>query len=375
MMLKKCFKSIFVLVFVLQVFNLIYLLSCFAESSKYKVQPTDVLSVTVRQQPDLTTKTRISDEGYLSFPLLGRVYVKDLTVQEIEDKLKKMLEGDYLVNAQVLVFIEQYHPKQVSVMGEVVKPGKFDMPDEKKLTATGAIVMGGGFTVDADIANTKILRLKDGREEFIKVDMKDITQKGEKEKDVVLEPDDIIVVPKGFWQISVVGEVAKPGRYDMPKERQLTVMEALAMAGGFTKDADLSGAKILRSKQGQKELIQININDIMIRGDKDKNVTLEPEDIIVIPKGFWQVSVMGEVVKPGNYDMPKERQLTIIEAIAMAGGFTKDAAINSTKILRSKNGKEEVIKVNIGDITQKNEKNKDILLEPGDIVFVPESFF
>jgi polysaccharide export outer membrane protein len=113
----------------------------------------------------------------------------------------------------------------------------------------------------------------------------------------------------------------------------------------------------------------------MIRGDKDKNVTLEPEDIIVIPKGFWQVSVMGEVVKPGKYDMPKERQLTIIEAIAMAGGFTKDAAINSTKILRSKNGKEEVIKVNIGDITQKNEKNKDILLEPEDIVFVPESFF
>jgi protein involved in polysaccharide export with SLBB domain len=205
--------------------------------------------------------------------------------------------------------------------------------------------------------------------------MKDITQKGEKEKDVVLEPDDIIVVPKGFWQISVVGEVAKPNRYNMPKERQLTVMEALAMAGGFTKDADLSGAKILRSKQGQKEMIQININDIMIRGDKDKNVVLEPEDIIVIPKGFWQVSVMGEVVKPGKYDMPKERQLTIIEAIAMAGGFTKEAAVNSTKILRSKNGKEEVIKVNIGDITRRNEKNKDVLLEPEDIVFVPESFF
>ncbi|MFH0917769.1 MAG: SLBB domain-containing protein [Candidatus Omnitrophota bacterium] len=374
-MLKKHFKRIFAFIFILQVLSFICLFPCFAESSKYRVQPTDVLSITVRGQPDLTTKTRISDEGFLSFPLLGKVNVKDLTVQEIEEKLKRRLEVDYLVNAQVLVFIEQYHPKQVSVMGEVIKPGKFDMPDEKKLTVTGAIVMGGGFTVDADIANTKILRLKDGREEFIKVDMKDVTLNGEKGKDIVLEPDDIIVVPKGFWKISVVGEVAKPGRYDMSKERKLTIMEGLAMAGGFTKDADLSGAKILRSNQGQKEVIQININDIMVRGDKDKNVTLEPEDVIVIPKGFWQISVMGEVVRPGKYDMPKERQLTIIEAIALAGGFTKDAAINATKIIRSKDGKEEVIKVNIKDITQKNEKNKDVLLEPEDIVFVPESFF
>jgi len=374
-MLKKCFRNIFVLVSVLQIFNFICLLPCLAQSSKYKVQPTDVLSITVRQQPDLTTKTRISDEGYLSFPLLGKVDVQGLTVQEIEDKLKKILEDGYLVNAQVMIFIEQYHPKQVSVMGEVAKPGKFDMPDEKKLTITEAIAMAGGFTVDADIANTKILRLKDGRKEFIKVDMEDITQKGEKETDIVLDPDDVIVVPKGFWQISVVGEVNKPSRYDMPKERQLTVMEALAMAGGFTKDADLSDVKILRSKQGQKEVVNININDITIRGDKDKNVTLEPKDIIVIPKGFWQVSVMGEVVKPGKYDMPKERQMTIIEAIAMAGGFTKDADIKNTKILRSKNGKEEVIKINIKDITQKNEKNKDVLLESEDIVFVPESFF
>jgi polysaccharide biosynthesis/export protein len=374
-MLKRYFRGVLVIVFILLVFNSICPFSSFAESSKYKVQPTDVLLITVRDQPDLTTRTRIADDGSLSFPLLGKVEVKDLTVQEIEEKLKKGLEVDYLVNAQVLVFIEQYHPKQVSVMGEVTKPGKFDMPDEKDLTITGAIVMGGGFTPEADIANTKILRLKNGREEFIKVDMKDVTQKGEKEKDIVLEPDDIIVVPKGFWKISIVGEVTKPGRYDMSKERQLSVMEAIAMAGGFTRDADLSNAKILRSKQGQKEVIQVNINDIMVKGDKDKNVTLEPEDVIVIPKGFWQVSVMGEVMRPGKYEMPKEKQLTIMEAIALAGGFTKDAAVNNTKILRSKNGKEAVIKVNIKDITQNNKKNKDVLLEPEDIIFVPESFF
>ncbi len=373
MALKKYLKSIFIATAVWQAVNLVCLFSCFGEGDQYRVQPTDVLSITVRQQPDLATKTRVTNEGEISFPLLGSVFVKDLTVQEIEGKLKAMLEKDYLVNAQVLVFIEQYHRKQVSVMGEVVHPGKFNIPDEKKLSVTGAVALGGGFTNDADLANIKILRIKDGQEQSFKVDMKEIIQKGD--PDVLLEPDDVIIVPKGFWKISVVGEVSKPGRYDMPKERQLTLMEGLAMSGGFTKDADLSDAKILRSKQGEKEAIHININDIMIRGDKNKNITLEPEDIIVIPKGYWQVSVMGEVVKPGKYDLPKEKQLTIIEAIAMAGGFTKDANVNGTKILRSRGGKEKVIKVNIKDITQNNDKSKNVLIEPEDIVFVPESFF
>ena len=88
-----------------------------------------------------------------------------------------------------------------------------------------------------------------------------------------------------------------------------------------------------------------------------------------------QVSVLGAVRKPGKYDMYTERETTVLEAIAMAEGFSDVASVNGTRIIRNENGVERAIPVRITDITKKGMKEKDILLKPGDIVFVPESFF
>jgi len=109
------------------------------------------------------------------------------------------LEKDYLVNAQVSVFIEQYHPRQVTVLGEVVKPGKYDMPAEKKITLMDAIAMAGGFTKDAALNNTTVLRTENEKQRIINVRVKDITVKGQKEDDIVLEPGDIVNVPESFF--------------------------------------------------------------------------------------------------------------------------------------------------------------------------------
>jgi protein involved in polysaccharide export with SLBB domain len=170
-----------------------------AQNPDYKIQPTDVLNIAVFQQPDLTTKARVSADGYISFPLLGKVYVKDLSADEVAQKLKEMLEKDYLVSAQVSVFVEQYHPRQVTVLGEVIKPGKYNMPTEKKITLMEAIALAGGFTKDAALNNTTVLRTENGKEKIIKVKVKDITIKGQKQDDVVLEPGDIVNVPESFF--------------------------------------------------------------------------------------------------------------------------------------------------------------------------------
>lgn len=171
----------------------------FAQKSEYKFQPTDVIKITVHEHPDLTTKTRVTADGYITFPLLGLVYVEGWTVSQAEAKIKELLEKDYLVSAQVLVFIEEYHPKQLSVIGEVNDPGKFDMPDEKDMTILEAIAMAGGFTEDANVNGTKIIRMQDGEKATIRVKVKDITEKGEKDKDIVLQPDDIVFVPESFF--------------------------------------------------------------------------------------------------------------------------------------------------------------------------------
>lgn len=171
----------------------------FAQSPDYKIQSTDVLNISVYQQSDLTTKVRVSADGNISFPLLGKVYVKDLSADELAQKLKELLEKDYLVNAQVSVFVEQYHPRQVTVIGEVVKPGKYDMPAEKKISLMEAIALAGGFTKDAALNNTTVLRTENGKQKIIKVRVRDITMKGQKQDDVVLEPGDIVNVPESFF--------------------------------------------------------------------------------------------------------------------------------------------------------------------------------
>ena len=171
----------------------------FAQSSEYRIQPTDVLTITVHEHLDLATKTRVTADGQITFPLLGRLSVKGLTVQELEKKIKDSLEKDYIVNAQVLVFIEEYHPRQFSVMGEVRRPGKYDMPSEKDVTVLEAIAMAAGFSEDASINSTRIIRMDEGEKKTIIVKITDITKKGQKEKDIIIRPDDIVFVPESFF--------------------------------------------------------------------------------------------------------------------------------------------------------------------------------
>ncbi len=192
-------KTICVLLALGLILGFFFISPLFAQSPDYKIQSTDVLSITVYKQPDLSTKARVSADGNISFPLLGKVYVKDLSSEEVAQKLKELLEQDYLVSAQVSVFVVQYHPRQVTVIGEVVKPGKFDMPVEKKLTLMEAIALAGGFTKDAAINNTTVLRMENGKEKVIKVKVKDITMKGQKDADVALEAGDIVNVPESFF--------------------------------------------------------------------------------------------------------------------------------------------------------------------------------
>ena len=165
----------------------------------YRLQAEDVLNITVHEQPDLTTRTRVTADGNITFPLLGVVEVAGLAVPELEEKLTILLKKDYLVNPQVIVFIEEYAAKQVSVIGCVNNPGKYDMLHEKETTVLQAVAMAGGFSEIADINGTRILRKEDGADRTIYVRVKDITQKGEKDKDIPLKPNDIVFVPESFF--------------------------------------------------------------------------------------------------------------------------------------------------------------------------------
>ena len=112
----------------------------------------------------------------------------------IEAKLSK-----YLVSPQVSLFIEDYGNKSVFVMGEVQKPGSYPIPTESRMTVLEAISTAGGFTPVAAQDRTRVLRNVNGVSVTYTINTKEITQQGQKEKDMVLEPNDIIYIPQSFF--------------------------------------------------------------------------------------------------------------------------------------------------------------------------------
>ena len=172
-------------------------LSLSSQSSEYKLQPTDVLKISVHEQPDLDTTTRVTTKGYITCPLIGEVKASGITVRELQAEIKKLLEKDYLTTAQVNVFIEGYHARQVSVIGEVKNPGSYSIPAERNATLLEVISLAGGFTKDAAENGTRIIRVQDGETKTIGVPVSDI-KKGRKQ-DIVIEPEDVVAVPESFF--------------------------------------------------------------------------------------------------------------------------------------------------------------------------------
>lgn len=169
------------------------------EEGEYKVQPEDVLQITVYEEPDLTAKVRVSGNGEISFPLLGRIPVTGLSVLEVQEKITELLAKDYLINPQVVVFIETYHARDVFVTGAVNKPGSYPLPAGKPATLMEAIAMAGGFTEEAALNSTRIIRIEEGKEKTIHVKARDIIKKGEKSEDVEIRPNDVVFIPESFF--------------------------------------------------------------------------------------------------------------------------------------------------------------------------------
>jgi len=349
----------------------------YAQQDNYKIVPEDIVKVSVYEEPDLDTQARVSSSGDITMPLIDKVNIGGLTIAEAQEKITALLQKDYLVNPQVSVFVEQYHPRAVTVIGEVKTPGSHELNREKPITLLEAVAMAGDFTEKADLEKVTVMRVKDGKKVNIPVNINDITKRGDKSKDILIENEDVVFVPESYERkISIMGEVNKPGNYEYSKDNPITVTEAIALAEWFTEEADLKGIKIIRKYGEEKDVIPVDINAVLEKGDKSKDIPLEPYDIVFIPRMFERkFSVMGEVSKPGTYELNKKKATRVSEAIATAGGFTDKAKQNGTNIIRMKNGKKEIIRVKITDITKKGMKDEDVVIEPDDIIFVPESFW
>ena len=164
----------------------------------YKIQPGDLIEITVFKETDMSRTARVSGNGTITFPLAGNIKLSDLTVPEAEALLADKL-SEFLVKPQVTAFIKEYSNKMIYVLGEVKKPGSIEIPAERRLTVLEAITLAGGFTDLAAQDRTKVLRGSGSTSQSIQVEISRITKQGDKNADIYLEPNDTVYVPQSFF--------------------------------------------------------------------------------------------------------------------------------------------------------------------------------
>lgn len=162
----------------------------------YELQPGDVLRLQVFQEPDLERETRISQEGDISLPLIGKVAVKGRTLAQTEQLVRELYDRDFLVNPQVTIVVIKYQVRTVNVLGMVNQPQSVEYPPEQDLTLLDAISRAGGFNRLADRRRVRLTRTHpDGRVENFVINTDELTS-GTSAKAWVLLRDDVVFVPE-----------------------------------------------------------------------------------------------------------------------------------------------------------------------------------
>lgn len=196
--------------------------------------------------------------------------------------VRKIHAGDVKENILVQNGDMLFVPKgsAIFVLGEVNKAGTF--PLERETSVLEAITLAGGFSPTAAPSGTKILRRQaDGKQETLAIDMSGAVPK---DKNFKLEDGDTVLVPKGNT-FFVFGEVKKPGAYQLDKDTN--VLEAVTIAGGFTDKAAPGRTRVIRTTDKGQQTLNVDMNDIIRRGQRDKAIRLLENDVIVVPESFF----------------------------------------------------------------------------------------
>ncbi len=251
----------------------------------YRIGPGDLLEVKVFEVDQLSQTVRVSEDGSLTLPLLGRVAVEGLTQEGVVQKLTGLLSAKYVKNPQVTIFIKEYKNQQVAVIGAVVKAGSYELVGRKNLLQI--ISMAGGF---AETAGNEVFILRegqDGRTKTISIDLKDLLVNGNQALNVPVEPNDVINVPVDREiKVFVMGRVTRPGAVASKLTAGITLLQAIADAGGLAEGAKRGAITITRKDAaGKEQKIKVNLGDIL-KGRK-KDIKLQEGDVVFVPESFW----------------------------------------------------------------------------------------
>ena len=246
---------------------------------EYRVGSGDRLEVVVFDNDDIARTAAVRPNGAISLPLVGDVSVGGATLAEIEERLTTSF-AHYIVSPQVDVTVREYNSRFVALVGEVSQPGRRALGECTRVI--DLLLQAGGFLDGASAEVVVSPGEGDGEVLQARIERGVFTPQARRVLQTVLRGGEMItVLPPAY--VTVQGEVERPNRY--PIEGRLTVTGAVSLAGGLTRSGS-SKAKIVRTGEDGKPLV-LEADLGAIRDGRAEDVTLQPEDIVTIPRRFF----------------------------------------------------------------------------------------
>ena len=258
---------------------LLMLVACFATSAiaqdklDYPLGAGDAIRIQVFQNPDLTIETRVSENGSITYPLIGSVELGGLSISVAEKKIANALKsGGFVQQPQVNILLMQVRGNQVGVLGQVNRPGRFPLETFNTRVSDMLAAAGGSTAMGDDIVI--VTGTRDGKPFRKEIDIPDLYLGEKLENDIILSGGDTIYVHRApvFY---IYGEAQRPGTYRI--ERGMTVMQALAQGGGPTPRGSESRLRLHRKNAlGTVEQLSPEMTDIV-----------QPNDVIYVRESIF----------------------------------------------------------------------------------------
>ncbi len=244
-----------------------------ASQPEYRLGPGDAIRVVIFQNPDLTIETRVTENGSITYPLVGSIQVGGMTIPEAERTIGAALaKGGFIQKPQVNIVLLANRGNQVSVLGAVNRPGRFPLETFNTRLSEMIAIAGGITPTGADVVI--VTGLRDGKAFRREVDIPGMFLDNKLDSDLIVSGGDVIFVYR-MPIFYVYGEVQRPGSSRI--ERGMTVRQALAQSGGPTLRGTERRLRIYRRDAGGAvQMLTPNLND-----------AIQPDDVLYVNESLF----------------------------------------------------------------------------------------
>lgn len=249
--------------------------------SESRIGPRDVLDIRVVQDEKLNTPhATVGEDGTITMPLVGKISVSGMTQHEAEAQIRRVLEAKVLNKADVSVQVVEFGNKPISVLGSVTHPGSIG---GSNLTLIQAITAAGGLATGHGPTLYVIRTGLNGLVEQIPIDVDELLVVGNPDLNVPLAPNDVVNIPAEVpVTVYVMGEVTHPGKVELKRAQNPSVLQAIAAAGGPT---DRAGKEAVITHANGGKTTTVNFKRAAVGRGKD--APLQDGDTIYVPESYF----------------------------------------------------------------------------------------